>query len=94
MNTSCRHCLPLHPGINFSCLEVGGDLGGCIFAASSVLVLVLGLPQARWLACGGLVTGLPLAWLLAASNRRNQGSPPRWQPISLGLEDSNPNCRA
>ncbi len=94
MNVTCRQCLPLHPGINFSCLEVGGDLGGCVFAASSVLVMVIGLPQARWLVCGGLVAGLPLAWLLAAWNRRHEGAPRRTQPISLGLKDSNPNGRA
>jgi len=94
MNTSCGRCLALHPGINFSCLEVGGDLGGGLFAASSLLVLVIGLPQARWLVSGGLVAGLLLAWLLAVWNRRHEGAPPRWQPISLDLRNPNPNGRA
>ena len=33
--------LELHPGINFSRLEVGGDIGGLVFAAGSVVAVLL-----------------------------------------------------
>ena len=36
--------LELHPGINFSKLEVGGDIGGLVFAAGSVIAVLIGLP--------------------------------------------------
>ena len=32
--------LDLHPGINFSKLEVGGDIGGLVFAAGSVVAVL------------------------------------------------------
>ncbi len=37
--------LPLHPGINFSCMDVGGNLGGCVFAVGSVVAVLVGLPE-------------------------------------------------
>jgi hypothetical protein len=36
-----------HPGINFSRLEIGGDLGGLVMAVGSVVGLLIGLPAAR-----------------------------------------------
>jgi len=59
--------LDLHPGINFSKLEVGGDLGGLVFAAGSVAAVLIGLP---WLApmylasvaLGGVVAVILFEW--------------------------------
>ncbi len=58
--------LELHPGINFSNMPVGGDLGGLIFAAGSVIAVVIGLHLWWFLAgtvAGGFVLGAALiAW--------------------------------
>jgi hypothetical protein len=59
--------LALHPGINFSRMEVGGDIGGLAFAAGSVIAVLIGLP---WLApiylasvvCGAGVAVLVFEW--------------------------------
>ena len=89
---ACIHRrLALHPGINFSRLEVGGDLGGCLFAAGSVFVLVAGLPLVRWFFLGAVAAAVPAACLLAAWRRRHHGPPRLWAPIDLNLGISHPN---
>jgi hypothetical protein len=40
--------------INLSSIPVGGDIGGLIFAAGSVVIL-LGLPQLRWFLIASIV---------------------------------------
>ena len=47
------------PEINMSAIRVGGNLGGLIFAAGAVVILLVGIPGLRWfiglsllLACG------------------------------------------
>jgi hypothetical protein len=77
--------LALHPGINFSRLEVGGDLGGCLFAAGSVLVLAGGLPMVRWFVLGAVAAAVPVACLLAAWRRLRPRRPGAWAPIDLDL---------
>jgi hypothetical protein len=64
--------LPLHRGINFSCLEVEGDLGGAVFMVGSVVCLLIGLPMARVLFAGGLVGGAILAVAISWWHRRHQ----------------------
>ena len=54
----------LHPGINFSKLEVGGDIGGLVFAAGSVVAVLIGLPEIAPLYLGSLVAGLLFARVL------------------------------
>jgi hypothetical protein len=56
--------LELHPGINFSKLEVGGDIGGLVFAAGSVIAVLIGLPSIAPLYLGSMACGLGLAVLL------------------------------
>jgi hypothetical protein len=56
--------LELHPGINFSKLEVGGDLGGLAFAAGSVVAVLIGLPSIAPLYLASLACGAVLAVLL------------------------------
>jgi hypothetical protein len=85
MNAPAVRRLQLHPGINFSCLEVGGDLGGCVFALGSVLVLVAGLPQVRWFVGFALVAAVPTACVLMAWHRCRERAPSLWNPIDLDL---------
>ena len=56
--------LELHPGINFSKLEVGGDIGGLVFAAGSVVAVLIGLPWIAPLYLGSVACGAGLAVLL------------------------------
>jgi hypothetical protein len=56
--------LPLHPGINFSTMEVGGDLGGFVFAAGSVVAVLIGLPELVPLYLGSVVLGALFACVL------------------------------
>ena len=58
--------LELHPGINFSNMPVGGDLGGLIFAVGSIVAVILGLPYLGWFfggaVLGGVLVGAALWW--------------------------------
>ena len=53
--------LRLHPGINFSSMEVGGDIGGLVFAAASVVAVLIGLPWIAPLYLGSVACGAVLA---------------------------------
>jgi hypothetical protein len=85
MNAAVGRPLELHPGINFSRLEVGGDLGGFVFAFSSMLVLAAGLPEVRWFVTGAVATAVPIACLLLAWHQRHQGVSGLWDRIDLDL---------
>lgn len=63
--------LPLHPGINFSSMDVGGDLGGFVFAAGSVLAVLVGLPVLIPVYAAALVLGAGVAIALCAWYRRH-----------------------
>ena len=63
----------LHPGINFSKLEVGGDLGGLVFAAGSVVAVLIGLPSIAPLYLASLACGAVLAVLLFEWHARGHG---------------------
>jgi hypothetical protein len=56
--------LDLHPGINFSKLEVGGDIGGLAFAAGSVIAVLIGLPGLAPLYLASMACGAGVAVLL------------------------------
>jgi hypothetical protein len=55
------------PEINMSAIRVGGNLGGLIFAAGAVAILLIGVPGLRWfiglslLLAGVLATAI-VAW--------------------------------
>lgn len=51
------------PDINMSSIRVGGDLGGLIFAAGAVAILLIGVPGLRWF----IGLSLPLAGVLATA---------------------------
>ena len=59
-----------HPGINFSRLEIPGDLGGFVFTIGVVVCVVIGLPAARLFLAGALLGGGVLAVAVGAWIRR------------------------
>ena len=64
--------LELHPGINFSKLEVGGDIGGLVFAAGSVVAVLIGLPWIAPLYAASMICGVGLAVLLFEWHQHHQ----------------------
>jgi hypothetical protein len=65
--------LELHPGINFSKLEVGGDIGGLVFAAGSVVAVLIGLPWIAPLYMASMIAGAALAVLLFEWHQHHPG---------------------
>ena len=65
--------LDLHPGINFSKMDVGGDVGGLVFAAGSVVAVLVGLPFIAPLYVASMIAGAALAVLLFAWHRHHPG---------------------
>ena len=54
------------PQINFSSTEVGGNVGGLIFAVGTVLIVAVALPSTIWFILTAAVAACFLAWGLAA----------------------------
>lgn len=55
------------PEINMSSIRIGGDLGGLIFAAGAVAILLIGVPGLRWfiglsLLLAGVLATAVIAW--------------------------------
>jgi hypothetical protein len=65
--------LELHPGINFSRMDVGGDIGGLVFAAGSVIAVLIGLPWLAPIYIASMVAGIGVAVLLFEWHRHHQG---------------------
>jgi hypothetical protein len=65
--------LRLHPGINFSKLEIGGDVGGLVFAAGSVIAVLIGLPSLAPMYLASVGAGVALAAVLCAWHGRHAG---------------------
>jgi hypothetical protein len=65
--------LELHPGINFSKLEVGGDVGGLVFAAGSVVAVLIGLPWIAPLYLASMLCGVGVAVLILEWHRHRPG---------------------
>jgi hypothetical protein len=65
--------LDLHPGINFSRMDVGGDIGGLVFAAGSVIAVLIGLPWIAPLYIASMLCGAALAVLLFEWHRHHPG---------------------
>ena len=63
--------LPYSPGtrvpeINLSRIPVGGDVAGLMFAAGSVVVVIIGVPDMAWYFVSALFCAAVLAWALFA----------------------------
>lgn len=69
-SSSVSRNLPLHPGINFSSMDVGGDLGGFVFAAGSVVAVLIGLPWLIPVYAASVVLGVLVALALHAWHTR------------------------
>ena len=54
------------PEINLSRIPVGGDVAGLMFAAGSVAVVIIGVPDMAWYFVSELVCATVLAWGLFA----------------------------
>ncbi len=65
--------LGLHPGINFSRMDVGGDLGGLVFAIGSVVAVLIGLPWLAPIYLASLACGIGVAALLIEWHRYHPG---------------------
>jgi hypothetical protein len=72
------------PQINFSSTEVGGNVGGLIFALGTVLIVALGVPSGLWFLIAGAVGACIVACALVARRTRAHrdgwtlaGRPPR-----------------
>jgi hypothetical protein len=50
------------PEINLAAIPVRADMGGVLFALSNILIVVIGVPMARWFIVSALIAGLALAW--------------------------------
>jgi hypothetical protein len=66
--------LDLHPGINFSNMPGGGDVGGLIFTVGSVGAVIIGLPYLGWFFAGALLGGVLIAAALIVGHRRWNGA--------------------
>jgi len=75
--------LPLHPGINFSSMDVGGNLGGLVFAAGSVVAVLIGLPWLIPVYAGSLALGIVLAIALRAWHVRHPSKPDTNDPLHM-----------
>jgi len=54
------------PEINLSRIPVGGDVAGLMFAAGSVAVVIIGVPDMAWYFVSALICAAVLAWALFA----------------------------
>ena len=52
------------PEINLSRIPVGGDVAGLMFAAGSVAVVIIGVPDMAWYFVSALLCATLLAWAL------------------------------
>ena len=59
------------PEINLSRIPVGGDIAGLFFAAGSVAVVIVGVPDMAWYFVTSLVCAGLLAWTLVARRSRS-----------------------
>jgi len=62
--------MALHRGINFSSMEVEGNLGGFVFAAGTVICTLIGLPWLVPAFLASLTLGVGLAFVLHAWHAR------------------------
>ena len=62
------------PQINFSSMDVAGNVGGLIFVVGSLLIVILAVPMMLAILMASIVAGCLLAWSLTAWYRRH----PHW----------------
>ena len=57
------------PEINLSRIPVGGDAAGLMFAAGSVVIVIVGVPDMAWYFVTALICAALLAWALVTWRR-------------------------
>ena len=55
------------PEINLSRIPVGGDVAGLMFAAGSVVIVIVGVPDMAWYFVSSLVCAGLLAWAMVSA---------------------------
>ena len=67
------------PEINLSRIPVGGDVAGLMFAAGSVVIVIVGVPDMAWYFVSSLACAALFAWAMfavrAGRSRRRDGRP-------------------
>lgn len=53
-----------YPEINAAKLPVGGNVGGVIFAAGTVMIFFLGIPLLRYMFPAAIISGCGIAFVL------------------------------
>jgi hypothetical protein len=71
------------PEINLSRIPVGGDVAGLMFAAGSVAVVIIGVPDMAWYFVSALLCAALLAWALYAYRAAHQRQMLRGRPLGL-----------
>jgi hypothetical protein len=69
-----------YPEINAARISVGGNTGGMIFAASTVIVFFLGVPLVRYMFPAAIVAGCGIALILKFVRHATPGAP--WIPTA------------
>ena len=61
--------------INAAKIPVDGNIGGMIFAASTVIIFLLGIPLLRYLFPAAIVAGCGIAFILHFVRHETAGAP-------------------
>ena len=69
---------PPHAEINAAKVPVGGNIGGVIFAASTVIIFFWGIPLLRYMFPAAIVLGCGIALILHFIKHETPGAP--WIP--------------
>jgi len=64
-----------HAEINAAKVPVDGNMGGVIFAASTVIIFLLGIPLLRYLFPAAIVSGCAIAFVLHLIRHETPGEP-------------------
>jgi hypothetical protein len=64
-----------HAEINAAKVPVDGNVGGMIFAASTVIIFLLGIPLLRYLFPAAIVSGCVIAFILHFIRHETPGAP-------------------
>ena len=71
------------PEINLSRIPVGGDVAGLMFAAGSVVVVIIGVPNMAWYFVSALLCAAALAWGLFAYRAAHARHALEGRPLGL-----------
>jgi hypothetical protein len=64
-----------NPQINYSKLQIGGNIAGAVFALGAIAIGVTGIPMVRYILPAAIVVGGGIALILHFAHPRNPGAP-------------------